>query len=1126
MTSQFTFLAADFPEVVGHAVTAERAARSDPRASCFYARLALEVAVNWIFANDGKLNAPFETTLAARIHEPTFRQVVGQGRFASANIIRNFGNTAVHETRPVPPDKAIASVRELFNFSYWLARTYGRKQPDPNLTFLPDALPQTKQIAVSTLAQLQDIAKNFAAAMAALDDEKQARLASEDQRAGLEAELAAARAEIAAVKAANAVIPDLHDYDEAATRDTFIDLLLHEAGWPLDQPHDREFPVTGMPNATGTGYVDYVLWGADGKPLGIVEAKRTLKDPRIGQQQAKLYADCLEARYGQRPVIFYTNGYEHWIWDDQQSPPRRVEGLYTRDELQLAIQRRLTRRSPSALEVDDKIVERYYQHRAIRKVVESFDRYGLRKALLVMATGSGKTRTAVALCDLLMRANWVKRVLFLADRRALVTQAVNAFKQHLSSATTVNLLTERDETGLIYVSTYATMMGMIDETVNGHRTFGVGHFDLVIIDEAHRSVYRKYGAIFSYFDSYLIGLTATPRDEIDRDTYRLFDLQRGLPTDVYSLEEAVTDGFLVPANAVSVPLKFVRDGMTYDDMSEDEKIAWDEMDWGEGGPPQAVDPGALNTWLFNIDTVDKVLEYLMTYGLKVAAGDRLGKTIIFAKNLNHAKFIVERFDKNYPNLKGSFARVVDTTNSYVENLIDDFSTPDKPPHIAVSIDMLDTGIDIPEIVNLVFFKIVRSKTKFWQMLGRGTRLRPNLFGPGFPKEYFSVFDFCMNFEFFKQNPKIATGAISESLAKKLFTSRVELIDTVRNDALGDPELEALASYATTRLQAEIGAMTLDNFLVRPKRQFVEKYANPEAWATWDLTMRSDLTGELAGLPTTLTDDDVDAKEFDLLLLRTQLALLRSEPRYSDLQRRVRELALALEAIKNIPMVQDELELILDVQTDAFWQDVTAPILETVRRRLRGLIKLIDVKKRSIIVTDFTDEIGQGEVIQFSALVLGTDLESFRAKARQFFHAHADHLTIAKVRSNEPLTASDLAELERMFADAGLGGPGELERASADGGLGLFVRSLVGLDRKAATTAFGDFLVGRTLTANQLEFVNMLIEHLTARGVVDPQLLYESPFTDVDPMGVSGVFSDADALKIVDILAEVRKNTAA
>lgn len=1125
MSGQFNFLSRDFPEVMAHAIKAEVAARSDPRAACFYARLALEVAVGWLYSNDRHLREPYDTKLAALLAEPSFQRLIGQARFANADIVRRFGNNAVHETKPIPQERAIVSTRELFNFTYWLARTYGRSQPDPGLTFNPDALPETKQIAATSLAKLQDVAKHFASAMDALDEAKKARLASEDEGLKLKAELAAIRDEIAAIKAANAAAVDTHDYDEAATRDTFIDILLNEAGWPVDQSRDREFPVTGMPYGTGVGAVDYVLWGADGKPLGLVEAKRTRKDPRVGQQQAKLYADCLEKMFGQRPVIFYTNGYSHWIWDDLRSPPRHVQGFYTRDELQLIVQRRESLRSPSALDVDDKIVERYYQHRAIRKVVESFDRDGMRKALLVMATGSGKTRTAVALCDLLMRANWVKRVLFLSDRRALVKQAVNAFKQHLPSATTVNLLTEKNENGRIYVSTYPTMMGLIDETKDDERVFGSGYFDLVIIDEAHRSVYRKYGEIFAYFDGYLLGLTATPKDEVDRDTYRLFNLESGLPTDAYSLEEAVKEGHLVPARAVSVPLKFVREGITYKDLSEEEKAEWDEMDWSETGPPpQRVDSGAINSWLFNIDTVDKALEYLMTQGIRVAGGDRLGKTIIFAKSLNHARFIVERFDANYPHLKGSFARVIDTSNTYAESLIDDFSIPDKPPHIAVSIDMLDTGIDIPEIVNLVFFKIIRSKTKFWQMLGRGTRLRKELFGPGLSKSCFYIFDFCMNFEFFNQNPKLATGAIAESLSKRLFSARVELIDSIRSGSGDAGPLEALSRDTEERLRSEVAGMTLDNFLVRPKREFVEKYSEPRAWETWDLGIRSDLVSELAGLPSALGDDDVDAKEFDLLLLRTQLALLRSESRLPTLILKVREVAAALGALSNIPVVQSQLELIWEIETDDFWQDVTAPMLENIRLRLRGLVKLIEVKERKGIITDFTDEIGVGAEIAFSAFP-GTDVERFRAKARQFLKAHENHIAIAKLRRNDPLTKSDIAELERMFNEEGLGGlPEEIERAN--GGLGLFVRSLIGLDRAAAKAAFSEFLVGRKLTANQLEFVNMLIEHLTARGAIDPGLLYASPFTDIDPQGVSGVFSDVDARRIVDILETVRNNAAA
>jgi type I restriction enzyme R subunit len=549
-------------------------------------------------------------------------------------------------------------------------------------------------------------------------------------KTALDAELQKLRVEIAAARQANAATPDQHNYSEAETRDYFIDLLLKEAGWALDQTRDREFEVSGMPNTQEKGFVDYVLWGDDGKPLGLVEAKRTKRDARAGQQQAKLYADCLEAAYGQRPVIFYSNGYEHWLWDDTNYPPRPVQGFYKKKELELMVQRRQTRKSLASAEVNKAIVERYYQERAIRRITEAFEKDHDRKTLLVMATGAGKTRTVIALCDLLMRSNWVKRVLFLADRVALVNQAVNAFKKHLPESSPVNLVTEKETEGRVFVSTYPTMMRLIDDSRDGQRRFGSGHFDLVIIDEAHRSVYQKYRAIFEYFDSLLVGLTATPKDEIDFNTYGLFDLERGLPTDSYDLNAAVNDKFLVPPKSVAVPLKFQREGIKYDDLPEEEKEQWDALEWAEEGEtPDKIEAEAVNKWLFNIDTVDKVLAHLMTRGLKVAGGDRLGKTIVFAKNHNHAQFIAERFDINYPKDKGVFACVIDFQVDYAQSLIDSFSTSSKPPHIAISVDMLDTGIDIPEVVNLVFFKLVRSKTKFWQMLGRGTRLCPICSGP-------------------------------------------------------------------------------------------------------------------------------------------------------------------------------------------------------------------------------------------------------------------------------------------------------------------------------------------------------------------------------------------------------------
>jgi len=1128
--SQFGFLQADFPEVFEHVEKAEGAALSDPRAACFYARLALEVAVKWMYHNDGTLKSPYDTTLSALIHEPTFRRVAGNAIITKAKIVKDLGNIAVHETRAVAPARAVTSLRELFHISYWLVRTYGRaEKPLDAINFSADALPKTAQIEATNLAKLKEIARRFADTVKARDQAEQDRLKVEGDRLELEAEIKNLRSEIAKVKKANQAVPDTHDYNEAETRDAFIDLLLHEAGWLLDQDRDTEYPVKGMPNETGDGFVDYVLWGDDGKPLGLVEAKRTRKDPRVGQRQAELYADCLEKEFSQRPVIFYSNGYEHWIWDDQRYPPRAIQGFLKRDELELIIQRRKTLKPLAPESIDPNIADRYYQTRAIRRIAESFEKDKLRRALWVMATGSGKTRTVIALSDLLMRANWAKRILFLADRVALVNQATSAFKRFLPQTSPVNLVTDKSSQGRIYISTYPTMMGLIDESKKGVRQFGPGHFDLIVIDEAHRSVYRRYKAIFDYFDSLLVGLTATPKDEVDRDTYALFDLERGVPTDSYDLDQAVDDGYLVPPKAISVPLKFQREGITYNDLSEEEKEEWDAIEWDEeGNVPQKVESGAINKWLFNTDTVDKVLEHVMTHGLHVADGDRLGKTIIFAKNHDHAKFIGERFDANYPHLVGKFARVIDFKTDYVQTLIDDFTEVEKGPHIAISVDMLDTGIDVPEVVNLVFFKIVRSKTKFWQMIGRGTRLCDDLFGPGMHKECFYVFDFCQNFEFFNQNPDVVEGRPSASLGAQVFASRVALIGEFddHEQATIDDDLGSLRGDVAGRLRAEVAGMNPDNFVVRPQRRLVEKYNQFEAWSRLGLEERSELTDQIAGLPSSLEDDDIAAKQFDLLILKTQLALLRSERAFDSYRKRVVEMAALLEGLQNIPMVEAELELILEVQTDEFWKDITAPILERVRRRLRTLIKLIDLKKRPNIYTGFEDDIGVGSEIELRGVAVGTDVRRFRQKVRHFLKEHEDHIVIQKIRRNEPLTSQDIDEIERILVEAGVAEPDEMKDIEPEGGFGMLVRSMVGLDREAAKRAFGDFMNGRTLSADQIEFINMIIDHLTERGVMDPKTLYESPFTDFDSLGVEGVFESADVIQIVEILDDVRKRTAA
>lgn len=1120
--SNFLFLQSEWAMLYETATKAEELVNTDARASCFYARRGLELAVAWLYTYDKTLKLPYQDHLSALLHEPTFRKAVGEAVFTKTKLIKDLGNLAVHSTRKIMPADAMTATRELFHVCYWLARTYGKQtRPSPSLTFSTALLPQPSAAPTQTIDQLQKLE----AQLHERDTKLSALLAD---KTALDAELKKLREEIAAAKQTNTVQPDTHDYSEAETRDYFIDLLLKESGWALDKPQDREFEVKGMPNNQGVGYVDYVLWGDDGKPLAVVEAKRTKREAKVGQQQAKLYADCLEAAYGQRPVIFYTNGYDHWMWDDASYPPRQIQGFFKKAELELMIQRRTTRKSLAAATINESIVERYYQTRAIRHIGEAFEKDNQRKALVVMATGAGKTRTVIALADLLMRCNWAKRVLFLADRVALVRQATNAFKTFLPDSSPVNLVTEKNTEGRVFLSTYPTMMGLIDEATDGQKRFGAGHFDLIVIDEAHRSVYQKYRAIFEYFDSLLVGLTATPKDEIDHNTYGLFDLERGIPTDAYALDDAVLDGYLVPPKAVSVPLKFQREGIKYEELSEEEKEQWDALEWNEDGTvPDEVDAPALNKWLFNTDTVDKVLAHVMTRGQKVAGGDRLGKTIIFAKNNAHAEFIADRFNIAYPHYKGEFARVITYKTEYAQSLIDNFSNKDKMPHIAISVDMLDTGIDVPEVVNLVFFKAVRSKTKFWQMVGRGTRLCRDLFGPDMHKEFFYLFDYCQNLEFFSQNPDAVEGATTEPLSKRLFKARLQLINTLAGrKEFGDRDEELLGKETTGLLHARVAAMNVHNFVVRPQRKLVEHYAAPESWETLTSEQLTDLADNLSGLPTELADDDEDAKRFDLLMLRTQLSLLHADTGFVGLRDKVMAIASALEDQQAIPAIKAQLVLIQAMAGEEWWEDVTVAMLESARKQLRALIKLIDKGERHVVYGDFEDEIGDGTEITLPEVGTGMNLERFREKARQFLKAHESHLSLQKLKRNQPLTPSDLDQLEHMLLDAG-GTQEVIDRAKEQSnGLGIFIRSLVGLDHETAKQAFSQFISGTAVSANQIEFINLVVDYLTENGVMEADRLYESPFTDINPQGPEGVFKSAQVDSIVNVLVEIKQRAAA
>lgn len=1038
-------------------------------------------------------------------------------------------------------------MRQLFDIGIWFATRYSDDPPPAELAFSADLLPRgdaQPQTSADQVRQLEDDAER---AREALEAERKGRLADADIRAALEAELARMRAEITAQRRANEGRDAGHDYGEAETRDLKIDVLLREAGWALADPRDMEFPVHGMPNdrsadGRGNGFVDYVLWGADGKPLAVIQAKRARKDPREGKEQARLYADCLEAQFGQRPIIFYTNGYDHWIWDDLRHPPREIAGFLTRDELQLMVQRRETRLSLADVPTNRAIAgsgRRTYQEKAIRAVCHRFEdveRGGEnhRKALLVMATGSGKTRVAIALSDVLMRANWAKRILFLADRVPLVKQAAGNYRKYLPDSSPVNLVLHPNGEGRVYISTYPTMMNLIERArQDGKQRFGPGYFDLVIIDEAHRSVYRKYKAIFDWFDAPLLGLTATPKDEIDKNTYSLFELEAGVPTDAYDLKQAVTDGFLVPPRAIDVPLKYPRSGIRYDDLSDAEKDEWDALDWGEDGPPEEVDAADVNDWLFNINTIDLMLKQLMEDGLKVAGGDRLGKTIIFAKNHRHAEFIVERFDANFPALKGVFSRLIDNQVKYAHALIEDFEEPEKAPHIAVSVDMLDTGIDIPDVLNLVFFKIVRSKSKFWQMIGRGTRLREGIFvdadGKRTDKEFFYVFDYLGNLDYFNAQMDGAEARTAVPLGERLFAARVDLLGLMQpqqspagvvrspsvpfHDESGQP---GLFEGVRAHLRQEVAGMALENFIVRAKRRYVEKFLDAGAWEYLGEEDRHELVEHVAGLPTSATDPDVDAKRFDLLCLRIQLAMLRNAS-FAPLRRAFVEQVHQLEAKAAVPEVARQMSLILEVRTDDWWTDATPEMVEIARRRLRGLMSLIEPGKQVIVTTDLADAMGSKREVELVDLGGASSLAQFRRKARAFVDAHADHVTLARLRQGRALTPSDLDELQKLFVAAGVADDADFHRVRQMPDMPSFIRSLVGLDRRAAQAAFNEALAGAVLSARQIDFVERMVDYLTASGSMDPAALYEPPFTDAAPNGVSDMFDGPIVARIVETL---------
>lgn len=1104
--SNFLFMA-EWPELQEPAGKAESLVYADPRAACFYARYAMERSVNWVYRYDPAMDQPgYDHSLNTLIHQPCFKNMLPPPLFGKLKLVQKAGNTAVHSERRVSAADAAQVIKELHHILYWFYRSYTRLTPQ-NQLFNAAQIPQTVAVNAQLVQQSVKQLKALERQLQERDATAAEALAEKErQNAELRAELTRLQAQVASHKFKHHQLPDSHDWSEAETRKYLIDQMLREAGWQPDGTNVVEYEVSGMPNPQGLGYVDYVLWGADGKPLAVVEAKRTTNAPHLGRQQAQLYANCLNQMHGQRPMIYYTNGYQIWCWDDATHPPRMVQGYHNQDELQRMVDRRSLATPLADVGVNSAIAGqgRPYQVQAIRSVCEQFEQHKQRKSLLVMATGTGKTRTVIALVDVLMRAGWVKNALFLADRNALISQAKKEFTKLLPKASAEILSGgTRALKSRISLATYPTMMNLLNAPAD-KRLCGIGHFDLVIVDEAHRSIYQKYRYLFDYFDALLVGLTATPKSEIDKNTYQIFDIENGVPTFAYEAHQAFDDKVLVPPRGYSVPLKFMRQGVKYAELSAEEREEWESKE--ELADREEILPSEVNQFLFNTDTVDKMLQRLMEHGIKVAGGDRLGKTIVFAANNLHAELIVERFNHHYKSYKGHFARVITYKEKYADTLIDEFKgerasvDPNVPLTIAVSVDMLDTGIDVPEVVNLVFFKVVQSRVKFLQMLGRGTRLCRDLFAPGEDKTDFRVFDYCQNFEFFEENPEGATDSLAKPLSQQIFAKRLQLATALaRSEYAADQDYR---HYTLDLLHHRIAGMNLNNFMVRPHRQLAERYLQREAWNSLNALQLGELSDQLGPLPTeaspfsTAEVESELALRFDHLVLRLQLARLEEGVIPENLRLQVLELASQLEAKASVPDVKAQLHFIQQVQGDDWWQDVTIPMLDDLRLRLRLLVQFVDREGRKLVYTRFEDV--QGEATEkdvVSIIASGGSLLQYRKKVEAFIKANEDQLTIQRIKRNRPVTNQDLEVLEDLlFAASDLPDRATYEKnIHPNKPLGVFIRELVGLDRSEAKEAFADYLDERLMSSAQILFVTLLIDYFTQNGVLAPERLTQPPF---------------------------------
>lgn len=1125
MEINFTFLEEkrEYALFASACIDAERILESSPVMSAVASRKALELCVKWVYSIDSALKPiEYREGLQSLLHNNGFPSLMDYTLWKRLQYIVKNGNESVHTSKSLDKDDAILSLNILFDLVQWIDYCYGRDYVERSFdeSKIPDATKDAEAIQEQYKQVIQDVQKNADKIVNEKDKEIERLLKMNEEL----------RQQMKGQKSKNQKERE-YTYDsnmpEWLTRKRYIDADLKANGYVFDQEAKRncvevEYPVVGMPNETGTGYVDYVIWGDTGKIIAVLEAKRASESADKGRNQGKLYADCIQNMQGFRPVIFYTNGFETYLWDDENSAPRVVSGMFPQKDINAMIERRYIKKPVSSVQIDEEITNRWYQLRAVTKCCETYEK-GIRKCLLVMATGTGKTRTAASVVDVMTRSQQMGRVLFLADRKELVKQAKNAFSSYIPNTTMCNLLLNKDERNAnIVFSTYPTILNAIDTMKNsdGSRFFSPGHFDLIVIDEAHRSIFNKYKAIFEYFDACLLGLTATPKKTVHQSTYEFFEMKNNMPTDVYEYDEAVNkDHVLVPFYLIETATQIPDDGITYEDLDEEEREAYEDEFYEDEGFPEHIPPERINKYIFNIDTVDKMISDLMNNGIKHKNGNHVGKTIIFAQNKLHAKFIVERFDKLYPQYKGAFCKLVICDEPYAEKNLEDFKKPDEYPFITVTVDMLETGVDVPEITNLLFAKKVYSRIKFDQMIGRGTRLCSNLLGEGDDKKEFYVFDYMRNFQFFDEHPKGKELGLTIAPVAARFIRMVQIIRLLQDATYTEMDYQIIRDDMVDHVVGDVQAMNPERIEVRLELRYVEQYKVRKVYECLDDVSKEEIIQHLAGLVVS-SEKDESAINFDVTMYSLMLSAMVGK-NLGKLKRHVVNNAnILLTECATIPDVKAKIPELKELTSDSYWNAQNILKFEETRKSLREIMKFIPSKKVKIHYTDFEDAVvfrDEGRKVDMAS----SDFEDYRAKVNEYVEVHKNQPAINKLLHNEPISADDYKELERIFTEE-LGTAEDYQSNYQDTPFGLLIRKIAKMDRDVAYAAFSTFIAEERPNAEQIHFIEQVVDYVVENGYINNVLdLMKAPFDR--PYKFSVIFSREEQIKFVQVINSIKSN---